>query len=274
MGFKPGRSTFMSIPQRIVRNTDGSTKRIINGRDAMIEQGRRRNFTQGQGYSTTYRFIGPKEHGAGKEREMIDAGFDVSYTEDGPMAIVEATRATRDDGSNAEVPTSVWEVGANYIEKEIYSHPTMLAELSHDTITRLKEAVKNDQIFHPINDDPAVSLVWWDVIVAGTDKFPIEQTVIRHTQIVSGQYARTISTSTNNGKIFTPAQMISMEGCPPEVIPPAESDSPANEDPAVRSVWGFRKTKPTMSQQARGQWQIVNEYVSGVWLTKTYTLAS
>jgi hypothetical protein len=101
--------------------------------------------------------------------------------------------------------------------------------------------------------------------------FPIEASIIRHTQLVSSLYP--VQASFNNcNRIISSANMIAIEGMPNGLLFSVPSEpSPAQfiETPGDLQ-YGWRKVRPAITRLSRIKWRIVQNYQFGLWAVKLY----
>jgi hypothetical protein len=112
---------------------------------------------------------------------------------------------------------------------------------------------------------------------ANTTAFPLATPVIRHTALVSNQYAVQAS-FTNVGRIISSASMISLEGVPTTLLfsipsPPGQDTGGAPEqyieDPGDLQ-YGWRKIFPGVTRLARFKWRITENWIFGLYPIKMF----
>lgn len=225
----------------------------------MVEQPSRRSFVQGRGYTFSRVWRGKRGPATGLEQQLIAASYDVEVYEEGAggLCTVVATLGARDDGST-ETPVDVWEHVVGIEQKSLYFHPNV-AGLGQASVNRLREALKTNsgEDVEPTGDEAKA----YNHLLSGVEAYIVEQSVIRRTRIVSNRYARSVA-SANVGKIITTQQMKNNEGAPITLF---LDDEEAPDDLGFTVVYGWRKSKPQMIQQAGNKWQIIFEYTSGIW---------
>ena len=251
--------------------------KIVLGENTMVEQPIVRTYIQGQGWTWTRRWIGPKEFAFGLEQQLIAASYDIRTVEDGPNAIVEGTFGGRDDAGGAvETPIFLWEVFGNEVEKPLWNHPTIAAfsatEFGSENLLQQFIRATQDKTLRDV--DPSVSesaypvfYQAWEMFLAGVESITVYQPVLRSTATVSSRYARTAIT-TNVGKVFSKEKMTNTEGAPADLVPTI-----TNQSLSFATVAGYEKKFPQVQQQAFNKYSIVTEYVGGVWPASLYTQA-
>ncbi len=112
---------------------------------------------------------------------------------------------------------------------------------------------------------------YYFLIKAGVTSFPIEASVVRHTQIVSNTYAVQAS-FTNVGRILSTNSFQSTEGVPSSLLfgLPATPSSTQFIETANDLAYGWRKSRPSVSRLSFIKWQITNSWQFGLWATKIY----
>lgn len=240
----------------------------INGNSGMIEQPKRKVFTQRNGWQWVRTWKGAKRFAAGKGEELIIAGYDVTITELGPTAIVECVVGTQDDAD--ETPIDIWERQVNRIEKSLFEHPVFAAL----TEEQRRNVRKKFELFQSIDGETSdVDLgagsnasALYERLTKGVEVFIVEQPVVRLTQTVSNRYARSAAKA-NIGSILSYAKMKSVEEAPEAVL---DNKTVPSGISSIAS-YGYRKGDPTITQQANNKWQIVTEWEAGFWDTLLYT---
>jgi hypothetical protein len=238
----------------------------INGNPGMIEQPKRKVFTQRNGWQWVRTWKGAKRFADGKGQELIAAGYDVSITEFGPTAIVECVVGTQDDAD--ETPVDSWERQVNRIEKSIFEHPVFagLTEATRRAVRRkfeIFQSPEEESVDVLLTGDAALL---YERLTKGIEMFVVEQPVVRLTQTVSNRYARSAARA-NIGSILSYAKMKSVENAPEAVL---DNKAVPSGISSIAS-YGYRKGDPTITQQANNKWQIVTEWEAGFWDTLLYT---
>lgn len=254
--------------------------KTILGVNDMIEQGQQLTFVQGKGFTGKRTWIGPKEHAWGLCRILMGDGYDVTKTDDGPNAIVEAVASLPDLGTfpgdapaeAAEKPIPLWEQQINTIEKTIYEHPSLVAVLSPHNIGKLREQVEAKEFEDFGYDSPEQAEIaepWYRLINAGVESWPVYQPVIRFTGTVSDRFDKTkyLEFRQRVGQILSSERMAKTRSQGGEEAPGfiigAVFALPTNLSYEMHAGW--LKTEPTFTQTSQHQWQIVTEYQGGVW---------
>ena len=116
---------------------------------------------------------------------------------------------------------------------------------------------------------PAYSL--YLLMRAGNTVFPVEASVIRHSQVTSNIYA--VQASYNNfGRLISTNSMYSLEGTPSQLlfaVPTLPSPQQFIET-AGDLQYAWRKTRPHVSRLSRMKWRTVQNYQLGLWPVKTF----
>lgn len=100
---------------------------------------------------------------------------------------------------------------------------------------------------------------------AGTSAFPIRAPVIKHTQLVSNQYAVAASFS-NVGRIVSSGSMTSIEGCPTVLFNVPSNPSPSQFiEMAGDLIYGWKKSDPQVTRLALFKWRILQTWQFGLW---------
>ena len=106
---------------------------------------------------------------------------------------------------------------------------------------------------------------------AGNEVFPMEASVIRHSQVTSNLYAVQASYNNMNRLISSPS-MYSVEGVPGTLlfaVPSAPSVQQYIETPGdLQYAW--RKVRPAVSRLSRLKWRITQNYQFGLWPIRTF----
>lgn len=117
--------------------------------------------------------------------------------------------------------------------------------------------------------DSAYSL--YLMMKAGVEAFPMEASVIRHSQVTSNLYA--VQASYNNmNRIISSASMYSIEGTPSALlfaVPNTPSPGQFIET-AGDLQYGWRKVRPAVSRLSRMKWRVTQNYQLGLWPVKTF----
>ena len=122
----------------------------------------------------------------------------------------------------------------------------------------------NSIVLPEIDYAPAYSL--YLLMKAGMTSFPVEASVIKHTQLVSNQYAVKAS-FINVNRLLSSSSLYSVEGAPSALlfdVPVNPAPSQFIEDPGdLQYAW--RKVRPSVTRLAQFKWRIVQNYQFGLW---------
>ena len=105
---------------------------------------------------------------------------------------------------------------------------------------------------------------------AGFGSVTVFPPVLRHTKLTRNDFTVRQS-KTNVGKIYTTAQMYSIEGVPATLLVDLPSDSNPSRGDSISVAYGWLKKFPTIEQVADGEWNIVQEYDYDLWPTGVFT---
>lgn len=184
-----------------------------------------------------------------------------------------------------EEPENIWELDPNEVEKPLLeadfpfgSIGTITPEnkaIIADALKRPDEFATSSPAFTGANIGGANSL--YLLLRAEVQSFPVEASVIRHTQVVSNRY--TVKTSYNNcNRIISTAAMTSVEGVPSDLLynlpsepsPTQYIETPASPGIANDLQYGWRKIRPAVTRMSRFKWRITQNYQFGLWAIKLY----
>lgn len=122
----------------------------------------------------------------------------------------------------------------------------------------------------PVSDyAPAYSL--FKLLAARVTMFPMNASVIQHTQLVSNLYTAQASFS-NMGRIISNATMIGIEGMPTGLLFGLPT-LPAPEffiETTGDLQYGWRKSGPGVSRLELSKWRIVQRWQLGLWPVRLY----
>lgn len=187
-----------------------------------------------------------------------------------------------------ETPENIWEMEAQEVQKELLEADFPFG-MSLSTITKEDKVLigkvaaddtldydgmlneLNDNLSNGANLDTAVSLVL--ILKAGVRAFPVEASIIRHTQLVSNLYSVKAS-YTNCNRILSTASMTSVEGVPGNLlfnVPTTPTPSQFIES-AGDLQYGWRKLRPAITRLAQFKWRILQNYQFGLWAVRLYGL--
>lgn len=248
--------------------------KIIRGIKGVIEQKPRITFTQGRGWSTARVFHCTDVAAAQMlNAQLITAGYNTTRTIGDPVDIIEAT-ISRDDlsgggGTTTEVPTNTWEKTVVTVQKDILETAYAKSQLNDNDFEVLTKAKANGG---EITDAEFESLSlngqdFYQAIVSGVTSFTIYQPILRHVQVVSTGYPLNWPT-TNDGRILTNAQLVSLEGLPND-LRFALPGSVFSADFLV----GWLKIPATIQQSGISNWTVTQEFQYGEWLPLLYGAA-
>lgn len=168
--------------------------------------------------------------------------------------------------NNPNIPlNNIWELQPNMVEKDI-----MDADIAiNDLTVAQKDAITAAVAANAVGSLAGNSLKFYKLLRAGVKSIRIFEPVLRHSLTVRSDYTIAI-TLTNVGKIYTTAQLSSVEGVPSILLFNLPSGSVARSD-ALSVGYGWLKKYPSVTQIAGGKWQIVQEWEYGVWSTDLYS---
>jgi hypothetical protein len=126
------------------------------------------------------------------------------------------------------------------------------------------------EVYLPAADGPSAYSLYC-LLKAKVSEFPVEASVIRHTQLVSNQY--TVQASFSNVKrIISSASMVSIEGVPTTLlfgVPNPQAPSQFIEVPGDLQ-YGWKKSRPGVTRLALFKWRIVQNWQLGLWPVKLF----
>lgn len=168
--------------------------------------------------------------------------------------------------SNPNVPlNNVWELQPNMVEKDI-----MDADIAiNDLTTAQKDAVTAAVAANDVGTLSGNSLKFYKLLRAGVKSIRIFEPVLRHSLTVRSDYSIAASL-TNAGKIYTTAQLYSVENVPKILLFDLPSLSAVRTD-SVSVDYGWLKKYPSVTQISGGKWQIEQEWEYGLWATDLYS---
>ena len=124
---------------------------------------------------------------------------------------------------------------------------------------------------HLPSADYAAAYSLYLLMKAGNEVFPMEASVIRHSQLTSNQYA--VKASYNNmSRLISTASMYSLEGVPTTLLfnVPALPTAAQFIETMGDLQYGWRKVRPAVSRLSRMKWRIVQNYQFGLWPIRTF----
>lgn len=119
--------------------------------------------------------------------------------------------------------------------------------------------------------DYAPAFSFYSFLKRGFTNFPVEASIIRHTQLVSNQYAVAASFS-NVNRLISSASMVSIEGAPGNLlfnVPTTPSPSQFIEA-AGDLQYGWKKSRPAVTRLAQFKWRIVQHWQLGLWPIRAF----
>lgn len=117
--------------------------------------------------------------------------------------------------------------------------------------------------------DKAVSL--YQLMYAGITSFPMEASVIRHSQVVSNTY--NVWTAFNDiNQIISGGRLVNVHGCPNVLTSslPATVAATQKIEVAGDLQYGWRVSRPRVSRVNYSKWQISKSYQYGLWAVKIH----
>ena len=121
-------------------------------------------------------------------------------------------------------------------------------------------------------DDLDTAYALYLLIMAGVSQFPIDASIIQHTQLVSNRYTLQASFS-NVHRIISSVSMTSIEGLPGDLLftVPASPGQGAAGAPtqfiqtAGDLQYGWKKARPGVTRLALFKWRVVRRWQFGLW---------
>ncbi len=190
--------------------------------------------------------------------------YEIRDTFTGTKVELEARFSNNSDGS-AEVPIDTWELFAAEVEKDILesdiSAITNLPKVDREMLRKLQADPSQPGSFL-VPDAETI----YRMMLKGVKSTLVQQPSVRHTQTVSNTYLIKASLA-NVGKIFTSAQLGTVEGFPGTVLFALPNDVAAIPTDPLDPVfnYGWRKKHPTVRGSARQKTQIEQEWIYGLW---------
>jgi hypothetical protein len=213
---------------------------------------------------------------------FLDAGWTYTVTlEKGGLATIEGSTAQLPSTSGAEIPEDVWELDPNETEKNLldadFSASGALGNISaenraiiKDALTRVGDFATSSPAFTGGTSAAAYSLFL--LMANDVSSFPIEATIIRHTQTFSNTYVIPSGLYNNCNRIISRASMYSVEGVPTSILY-AIPDSPTPTQYIESSgdlQYGWRKVRPSVTRLSRDRWRVTRNWQFGLWAIKLY----
>jgi hypothetical protein len=204
-----------------------------------------------------------------------------------------------------ETPENIWELDPNDVQKEILEADfpngslNLSSKASRAAVAELVKAetvvwwpavggggtadandkhysfedaavASDDVIALPTIDfAPAYSL--YLLMKAGVNAFPVEASVIRHTQLVSNQYEVQAS-FINVGRLISTGSMTSVESTPSGLLYSVPNTPTPSQfiETSGDLQYGWRKIRPSVTRLAQFKWRIVQNYQLGLWAVKLF----
>lgn len=243
-----------------------------------------------------------KYNARGLANQLRNLGVEFEVVDQFGKSVVTATYGSDQDGRK-EVPDSTWEVRMNRISKDLFESPdvswlkkttvtvvpdysiqadnaatTTLLEVLQRCVASKKSGEGEAYVGRTATSDKAKAF-WeiYDLAMSGVKEFIVEQAVVVHKQTMSNQYAARTIADTNQGKVFTEAQMKKLEGAPAESVETIELPTGyVSQTQSTNGYWtfyGYRKSRPEMHQIAFNKWEVVTSYEQGFWTSLLYSPA-
>lgn len=231
----------------------------------------------------------------------------------GGISRMEAHAGWKGDGGQnytTEVLENIWELDPQEIEKGLIDadFPNgSLNSISRDTRHAIKQMLNDDggswsadsmdfagtditwifddglastntaDTIHLPSADYATAYSLYLFMKDGISAFPMDASVIRHTQLVSNRY--TVKASFDRvGQIISSVSMTSIEGTPADLLfgVPESPGRGAGGTPltfieeAGDLQYGWKKARPAVTRLALFKWRIVQHWQFGLWAKKLY----
>lgn len=182
-------------------------------------------------------------------------------------------------GGDDEQPENVWELDPNEVEKDLLEADFpfgTLGTISAHNRSAIAYAIANPSLYEDAeppftggNISGAISL--YTLMKNGVRSFPVDASVIRHTQLVSNRYTVQAS-ATNAGRILSTSSMYSLEGVPSEILFAVPTPPTVSQyiETAGDLQYGWRKVRPGVRRLSYTRWQITTVWQFGLWTVKTY----
>ncbi len=119
--------------------------------------------------------------------------------------------------------------------------------------------------------DYATAYSLYLLIQAGVTEYPLEASVIRHSQVTSNLYAVQANYS-NVGRIISSGSMTTIEGTPSNLLFAVPNTPTPQQFIEFQGdlQYGWRKVRPAVSRLSRMKWRFVQNYQFGLWPTQLY----
>jgi len=199
------------------------------------------------------------------------------------MATIEAQAGFNGgQGYTGEEVENIWELDPNEVEKNLLESDFAAAisgqigYISLENRATIKAALARPGDF--ITSSPAftgatVGNAYSLYLLMKNDvqSYPVEASVIRHTQVVSNRY--TVKASfLNCNRIISTASMSSVEAVPGDLLYslPGEPTATQYIETVGDLVYGWRKVRPAVTRLSRFKWRITQNYQFGLWAVRLY----
>lgn len=238
---------------------------IVLGKFAAIEQPQGYRYDPVRGDQTTRRWRGPKAKIIELLSQLRGAGATYDcFSNSGAVWEVIASFGQALDGST-EAPIDVWDSFNNRTEKDILDS-SISNSISPEDKRRIRNAVS---AFASDGSAPSpaftgAALTVYDLMTNGITSIRVNAQVVRHTQIVSNNYAVKTS-NTNNGRIVTTASIAA-----PSTFLLTLPSSGAGRTVAGGFNFGWYKNPPQVQTAAYNKVQIIQEWEYGEWSVFEY----
>lgn len=266
---------------------------IINTKDGV--RGVWRQAGRGYGRSDTGYFQNFVIEGTEREIEALAGSYDaagatyeVTYLT-GRRARLSA-RTGNGPGGGSETAEDVWELSAQDTQKDLldsdftnggFATLTAVTFYEKQVIQRALSAnislatayaqivAETPGVTIPAVTDNAKSM--FRLMLFGVRAFPIEASIIRHTQTVNNVWSAYASFS-NVNRILSNSAMDTLEGAGDLFLFSLPTIPTATQyiETAGDLQYGWRKIRPSITRLTYNKWQITNVYQFGLWAVKLY----
>ena len=128
-----------------------------------------------------------------------------------------------------------------------------------------------ESVIHlPAGDYQAAKSLYF-LLKRGVTSFPVEASLIRHTQLVSNVTV-VYASYFNTNRLISSNSMVYLEGVPSGLlfqVPNEPSPSQFIQTPGDL-LYGWRKVRPNVTRLAAYKWRIVQDYQFGLWAVRAY----
>lgn len=234
----------------------------------------------------SYSYRGTRAEVEAMAQQFNVAGWTWTVTrEEAGLATLDAA-AGYNSGPNyeQEVPENIWELNPNEVEKELtdadfpfastFPGEVKIERISASNRALIKKYLADNTGYDETKftgDSAASSFEMFLLMKAGVTSFPVEASLIRHTQIVSNRY--TVQASFNNcGRILSRSSMLSIESVPTDLL--YALPTTPDVDQFISTVgdlqYGWRKVRPDVTRMSRFKWRLTQNYQFGLWAIRLY----